>query len=58
LITSPLGNVPTRPKQLPKGKGKDKVGEASTAQEKALEIPPTTAEEQVMDLVTARKEEA
>ncbi|KAH9313599.1 hypothetical protein KI387_022226, partial [Taxus chinensis] len=54
---SPLGNAPTKPKHLPKGKGKDKEGETSTTQEEAPESPPSTAEEQVVSLVSPEEEE-
>ncbi|KAH9295507.1 hypothetical protein KI387_039095, partial [Taxus chinensis] len=51
-----LGNAPVRPKHLPKVKGKDKEGESSTAQEGALESPPSATQEHVISLVSPEKE--
>ncbi|KAH9310275.1 hypothetical protein KI387_044220 [Taxus chinensis] len=48
FITSPLGNAPPRSKKQLKGKGA--VGESSTSQEEAPEIPLPSEPEQVINL--------
>ncbi|KAH9288990.1 hypothetical protein KI387_033107, partial [Taxus chinensis] len=58
FTASPLGDAPTRPKHLPKGKGKDIEGEANTTQKEVPKSPPSTTKEQVVDLVSLRREEA
>ncbi|KAH9310035.1 hypothetical protein KI387_037946, partial [Taxus chinensis] len=55
---SPLGNAPAKLKHLPKGKGKDKEGETSIAQEEIPKSPPSAAEEQVVSLISPEEEES
>ncbi|KAH9320377.1 hypothetical protein KI387_043973 [Taxus chinensis] len=58
FTTSPLGNAPIRPKNLPKLKGKDKEGESSSAWEEAPESPPSATQEQVVSMLSLEKEAA